>query len=160
MRSFSCLHFGLLWECSLPTLASTSLFPFSTWVFSFSFVSLSLSLSLAILLPPHSSTKAHALWKLSFVFFLQSFTGLLEAISGGVFLYISTFHLLAEELANPRYRSAKLVLFTGMNMKGREERERGKTIPMSTHERFRKCFLLVCHDTFDRVFASFSIVSL
>ena len=43
----------------------------------------------------------------------SSLSGLLEAISGGVFLYISTFHLLSEELSNPKYRSAKLVLFTG-----------------------------------------------
>ena len=41
------------------------------------------------------------------------YMGMLEGVCGGFFLYISTMHILGEELKATKDRVPKLVLFTG-----------------------------------------------
>jgi len=42
---------------------------------------------------------------------LEKISGIVESISGGIFLYISVFHILAEELENPEFIGGKILMF-------------------------------------------------
>tara|TARA_R110002050_G_scaffold297976_1_gene460317 strand:- start:1030 stop:1266 length:237 start_codon:yes stop_codon:yes gene_type:complete len=43
---------------------------------------------------------------------MMVYSGLLEAASGGIFLYVSTMHLLVEELESKKHRLLKIIIFT------------------------------------------------